>query len=122
MFARKVSSMPLPPHDVFFGYSYDSLDVLEAERIPEAIKDNISGLLVSRDSASLVNAILRLYDRPTEQARLGYEGRRLFLQTFEMNQILHQYHSLYLQSLQEPRLSPVPEIHGTQRRPAALCD
>jgi glycosyltransferase involved in cell wall biosynthesis len=32
MFARKVSSMPLPPHDVFFGYSYDSLDVLETER------------------------------------------------------------------------------------------
>ena len=32
IFARKVSSMPLPPHDVFFGYSYDSLDALKAER------------------------------------------------------------------------------------------
>jgi hypothetical protein len=35
MFARKVSSLSLPPHDVFFGYSYDSLDALEAEKIAE---------------------------------------------------------------------------------------
>jgi glycosyltransferase involved in cell wall biosynthesis len=32
MFARKIASLSLPPHDVFFGYSYDSLDALEAER------------------------------------------------------------------------------------------
>jgi glycosyltransferase involved in cell wall biosynthesis len=31
MFARKVAALPLPPHDVFFGYSYDSLAALEAE-------------------------------------------------------------------------------------------
>jgi glycosyltransferase involved in cell wall biosynthesis len=32
MFARKVSSMTLPPHDVFVGYSYDSLEALRTER------------------------------------------------------------------------------------------
>jgi glycosyltransferase involved in cell wall biosynthesis len=32
MFARKVSSMTLPPHNVFFAYSYDSLEALEAEK------------------------------------------------------------------------------------------
>jgi glycosyltransferase involved in cell wall biosynthesis len=32
MFARKVSTIALPPHDVFFGYSYDSLEALQAER------------------------------------------------------------------------------------------
>jgi glycosyltransferase involved in cell wall biosynthesis len=32
MFARKISSISLPPHDVFFGYSYDSLEALTAEK------------------------------------------------------------------------------------------
>jgi glycosyltransferase involved in cell wall biosynthesis len=31
MFARKMSRLSFPPHDVFFGYSYDSLEALEAE-------------------------------------------------------------------------------------------
>jgi glycosyltransferase involved in cell wall biosynthesis len=32
MFARKAASLSLPPHDVFFGYSYESLEVLQAEK------------------------------------------------------------------------------------------
>jgi glycosyltransferase involved in cell wall biosynthesis len=32
MFARKIASITLPPHDVFMGYSYDSLEALEAEK------------------------------------------------------------------------------------------
>jgi Glycosyl transferases group 1 len=32
MFARKISSIALPPHDVFLGYSYDSLEAMEAEK------------------------------------------------------------------------------------------
>ena len=32
MFARKVASLSFPPHDVFFGYSYDSLEALQAEK------------------------------------------------------------------------------------------
>ena len=32
MFARKIASLSFPPHDVFFGYSYDSLEALLAEK------------------------------------------------------------------------------------------
>jgi glycosyltransferase involved in cell wall biosynthesis len=32
MFARKIASISLPAHDVFFGYSYDSLEAIEAEK------------------------------------------------------------------------------------------
>jgi glycosyltransferase involved in cell wall biosynthesis len=90
--------------------------------IPDAVKDDISGLLVSRDPESLAKAILRLYDHPAEQARLGSEGRRIFLKTFELSHILQLYHNLYLQSLQELRLPPVRNLHGSKRKPAALCD
>jgi glycosyltransferase involved in cell wall biosynthesis len=31
-FARKISRLRLPPHDVFFGYSYASLEVLQIEK------------------------------------------------------------------------------------------
>jgi len=90
--------------------------------IPEAVKDDISGLLVSRDLESLTKAILRLFDYPTEHARLGSEGRRLFLQSFELSRILQQYHQMYLQSLQEPHLPPIRNICVSKRRSAALCD
>src|SRR5580658_7454280 len=30
-FARKISSITFPPHDVFFGYSYESLEALATE-------------------------------------------------------------------------------------------
>jgi glycosyltransferase involved in cell wall biosynthesis len=90
--------------------------------IPEIIQDGVNGLLVSRDSESLVNATLRLYDCPAEHARLGSEGRRLFLKTFELSHILHHYHNLYLKSLPEPPLPSVPNICGKQRAPTAFCD
>jgi glycosyltransferase involved in cell wall biosynthesis len=90
--------------------------------IPDMVKDDMGGLLVARDAESLVRAILRLYDHPTEHARLGGEGRRLFLKTFELNQILPQYHNQYLQSWQEPRVPPAGNIQGSKRKPAALCD
>lgn len=32
-FARRVARLKLPPHDVFFGFSYASLETLQAERV-----------------------------------------------------------------------------------------
>jgi glycosyltransferase involved in cell wall biosynthesis len=86
--------------------------------IPDMVKDDIGGLLVSRDTESLVGAILRLCDHPSEHARLGCEGRRLFLKTFELNQILPQYHNLYLQLLQE---LPVPPAGKHPQVEAQTC-
>jgi glycosyltransferase involved in cell wall biosynthesis len=73
--------------------------------IPEAIQDDINGLLVSRNSESLAKAIARLYDHPMEHARLGCEGRRLFLRTFELSQIVRKYHALYVDCIKEQILS-----------------
>jgi glycosyltransferase involved in cell wall biosynthesis len=69
--------------------------------IIEIITDGISGLLVSRDSRSLEDAIVRLYKQPSEHLRLGNEGRRIFLESLELKRVLRDYHNLYLQSLQE---------------------
>jgi glycosyltransferase involved in cell wall biosynthesis len=63
--------------------------------IPEAIKENTNGLLVTRDAESLAGGVVRLYDHPMEHHRLGTEGRRLFLKNFELSHILQQYHDVY---------------------------
>ena len=83
--------------------------------IPETIKDDISGLLVSRDPESLARAVSRLYDNPSEHARLGFGGKRLFRETFELSSILQQYHEVYLESLQGRRhssLGAVPQAEA----------
>jgi glycosyltransferase involved in cell wall biosynthesis len=90
--------------------------------IPEAVKDDVSGLLVSRNPESLAQAILRLYDHPKVHARIGSEGKSVFLRSFELSQVVQQYHSLYLDSLQQPRVPLISDLHEPKRRPAALCD
>jgi glycosyltransferase involved in cell wall biosynthesis len=90
--------------------------------IPEAVKDDVSGLLVSRNPESLAQAILRLYDHPKVHARIGSEGKSVFLRSFELSQVVQQYHSLYLESLQQPRVPLISDLHEPKRRPAALCD
>jgi glycosyltransferase involved in cell wall biosynthesis len=90
--------------------------------IPEAIKDDVSGLLVSRNPESLAQAILRLYDHPKEHARLGSEGKSVFLRSFELSHVVQHYHSLYLETLQQPHVPLVSELHEPKRRPATLCD
>jgi glycosyltransferase involved in cell wall biosynthesis len=90
--------------------------------IPEAITDDVNGLLVARDSISLAKALLRLHDHPPIHARLGSEGRRHFLKHFELSNALQNYHNLYLQSLQELRSPPMRDIYGSKQYPAALCD
>jgi glycosyltransferase involved in cell wall biosynthesis len=90
--------------------------------IPEAVKDDLSGFLVSRDSESLARAIVRLYDHPKHHVRLGSEGKRIFLKTFELSHVIQQYHNLYLGNLREPHNPSVSHIHELKRRRAALCD
>ena len=53
--------------------------------IQELISDGANGLLVPpNDDASLANAIARLLDHEDLRARLGEQGRRTILQTFQL--------------------------------------
>jgi glycosyltransferase involved in cell wall biosynthesis len=90
--------------------------------IPDALSDDINALLVSRDAESLANAIVRLCEQPMEHARLGSEGRRLFLKSFDLRHILQRYHNLYLQSLQELHHPPIRNMLGSNQSHAALSD
>jgi glycosyltransferase involved in cell wall biosynthesis len=53
--------------------------------IPELVKDRENGLLVpSNDHAALVSAMVRLLDAPALRARLGENGRRSVIDTFDV--------------------------------------
>jgi glycosyltransferase involved in cell wall biosynthesis len=90
--------------------------------IPEALSDPANALLISRDSQSLVNAILSLYDRPNEHARVGAEGHRHFLRTFELGRIFHEYQNLYQRCLREPGSSSVCNTRAFKDEDSSLCD
>jgi glycosyltransferase involved in cell wall biosynthesis len=81
--------------------------------LSEALTDGVNALLVSRDSASLAKAILKIHDQPDDHARLGAEGHRLFLKCFELNRIVREYHDLYLNSLRDFSISSIRGRHGT---------
>jgi glycosyltransferase involved in cell wall biosynthesis len=53
--------------------------------IRELVADGVNGLLVApNDEASLADAIARLLDQPDLRTRLGEQGRRTILQTFQL--------------------------------------
>jgi glycosyltransferase involved in cell wall biosynthesis len=56
--------------------------------MPEAVKNDVNGFLLSRDPESLAKAISQLFDQPVEHAQLGAESRRLFLKSFELNLLM----------------------------------
>ena len=52
--------------------------------IPEAVKDNETGLLIEAgDAHGLADAILKLKSDPTLRARLGADGRRFVIEHFD---------------------------------------
>lgn len=53
--------------------------------IPELIRDGENGLLVSpNDSAALAEAMAALMSQPALRERLGHNGRRTALETFDV--------------------------------------
>jgi glycosyltransferase involved in cell wall biosynthesis len=71
----------------------------EAGGIGEILTDNVNALLVPRSADALKTAVLKLCEQPAEHARIGCEGRRLFLTNFELSRIVQDYHQLYARAL-----------------------
>ena len=59
--------------------------------IPEAVQDGVNGRLIPRNVEALTKSILRLYNDPAEQARLGTESRRVFCEKFEISKMVELY-------------------------------
>jgi glycosyltransferase involved in cell wall biosynthesis len=63
--------------------------------IPEAVQDGVNGRLIPRNVEALAKFILRLYNDPAEQARLGTESRRVFCEKFEISRMVELYNAVY---------------------------
>ena len=60
--------------------------------IPELIQDQVNGLLVpSEDHKALVNAMAGLLDDPALRSRLGKNGRRSIVDTFDVERNVRQF-------------------------------
>jgi glycosyltransferase involved in cell wall biosynthesis len=88
--------------------------------IAEILTDNVNALLVARNAAALGAAIAKLHDHPAEHARLGSEGRRLFLSELELNRILQEYHKLYAHALADQSASTTPIGLSVDQRAASV--
>lgn len=63
--------------------------------IRELVADGVNGLLVApNDEASLADAIARLLDQPDLRTRLGEQGRRTILETFQLEPNVRAFASL----------------------------
>jgi glycosyltransferase involved in cell wall biosynthesis len=60
--------------------------------IPELVEDQVNGLLVpSEDDNALVAAMASLLNDPALRERLGQKGRQSIVDSFDVNQNVHQF-------------------------------
>jgi glycosyltransferase involved in cell wall biosynthesis len=77
--------------------------------VPELLEHEKNALIVERELASLVEAVVRLRDRPDERAALGANARAAVVERFPWSKVIEQYRAFFRQALDgAPRWRPPP--------------
>ena len=74
--------------------------------IPEAVQDNVNGLLFHPgDSSAMANALLRLARDPETSRTFGKMGKKIYLEKFTFEQMMKRLEEIYIEIAQKRQLA-----------------